>query len=130
MASASSTKPLTMVGMPRSASTASSGSVPPRRISTGGTPQARSSASAASLSAGSCGSNSDGSASSHSISTCASRGAAARSRPSMTSAISSARWPGASRWLTKPRASAGTMVRGSPPASRFTSTAGSAPTRS
>ncbi len=130
MASSGSTKPLTIVGTPRSASTASSGRVPPRRTNAGGVPHARSIASAATRSAGCSASNSAGSASSMSIVTSAPGGAAARIRRSSSAPISAALWPGASRRLTCPRARAGTIVRGSPTVIMFTSSAGAAPVRS
>src|SRR5919106_1789294 len=90
-ASSGSANPLTTAGMPRSASTASSGSVPPSRTSAGRVPQARSMAPAASCRAGWAGSNSAGSARSISIETSAPSGAAARSSRSSSAPISSAR---------------------------------------
>ena len=113
------------LSMPRSASTASNGSVPPMRTSAGAVPQARSIAPRGEPQrrVGRVEQRRLGAARARSRHLGARpappRAAAARARRRPAAAL----WPGASRTVTWPRATPGTIVRGSPTSIMFTSTA-------
>src|SRR3954452_19677995 len=125
-----SPKPVITVGMPLSESAATSGIVPPERISAGRRPSTRSKASSPSCTARASGGTSPGGDDDQSsISSSAPSGAASRSRRSTSGMISSTFWPGARRTDTFAIASTGRPVFckiGEPVWMPFTSIAGSA----